>query len=98
MIEFSAKTREKELQLSSDQAFDVLVIGGGIIGAGVANTLNQAGISVILVEMGDFASGTSSGSSKLIHGGLRYLAQGRFRLTRNLLRERNYLMSNCTIA
>jgi glycerol-3-phosphate dehydrogenase len=92
MIEFSAKTREKELQSSSGQAFDVLVIGGGIIGAGVANTLSQAGISVILVEMGDFASGTSSGSSKLIHGGLRYLAQGRFRLTRNLLKERNYLM------
>ena len=44
MFEFSAKTREKELQSSSGQAFDVLVIGGGIIGAGVANTLSQAGI------------------------------------------------------
>lgn len=92
MIEFTAKTREQELKSSSGKEFDVLVIGGGIIGAGVANTLAQAGISVMLVEKGDFASGTSSGSSKLIHGGLRYLAQGRFMLTRNLLKERNYLM------
>ncbi len=94
MKEFSYRTREADIDGLDGRAFDVLIIGGGIIGAGIANTLAEAGISVILVDKGDFAGATSSGSSKMIHGGLRYLAQGRINLTRHLLRERNYLESH----
>src|SRR4051812_25312419 len=61
---------------------DLLVIGGGIVGAGVARDAAMRGLSVALVERNDFASGTSSRSSRLLHGGLRYLAQGRLRLVR----------------
>ena len=62
--------------------FDVLVIGGGIVGAGVARDAAMRGLRTLLVEQGDFASGTSSRSSRLLHGGLRYLAQGRIGLVR----------------
>lgn len=71
--------------------FDVLVIGGGITGAGIALDAAARGLRVALVEKGDFASGTSSRSTKLVHGGLRYLAQYRFRLTREALSERSLL-------
>jgi glycerol-3-phosphate dehydrogenase len=75
-----------------DQApFDVVVIGGGMAGAGVARDLALRGVSVALFEKGDFASGTSSKSSKLIHGGLRYLELGDFKLVRESLRERSTL-------
>ncbi|MEO8115670.1 MAG: FAD-dependent oxidoreductase, partial [Phenylobacterium sp.] len=57
-------------------SFDVLVIGGGVTGAGVARDAAMRGLSVVLLEARDFASGTSSRSSKMIHGGLRYMAQG----------------------
>ncbi|MCX6526421.1 MAG: FAD-dependent oxidoreductase, partial [Actinobacteria bacterium] len=67
------------LRLASD-TFDVLVIGGGITGSGVALDAVTRGLSTALVERDDFASGTSSKSSKLIHGGLRYLQQGDIRL------------------
>jgi len=63
-------------------AFDVLVIGGGIVGAGVARDAASRGLRVLLVERSDFASGTSGRSSRLLHGGLRYLAQMRFGLVR----------------
>ena len=68
--------------------FDLLVIGGGITGAGIARDAALRGLSVALVEAHDFASGTSSRSSKLIHGGLRYLAQGDFAVVREAARER----------
>src|ERR1700752_2845703 len=58
------------------RTFDVAIVGGGITGAGIARDAALRGLSVALVEAGDFASGTSSRSSKMIHGGLRYLAQG----------------------
>jgi glycerol-3-phosphate dehydrogenase len=67
--------------------FDLLVVGGGIIGAGIAEVAARHGFSVALVERGDFASGTSSASSKLIHGGLRYLRLGHFSLLREALAE-----------
>ncbi len=73
------------------QSFDVLIIGGGIVGAGIARDAAMRGWRVALVEQGDFASGTSSKSSKLIHGGLRYLEHGQLRLVADCLRERHVL-------
>ncbi|MCV2369480.1 glycerol-3-phosphate dehydrogenase/oxidase [Roseateles oligotrophus] len=85
--------REVEIKrLQALRQVDVLVIGGGIAGAGVALEAARAGASVALVEARDFASGTSSRSSKLVHGGLRYLAQGRIGLTRESVREREALL------
>lgn len=90
--EFSYRTREKCVESIDNEVRDVAIIGGGITGSGIASLLAQNNISNTLLEMNDFASGTSSGSSKLIHGGLRYLAQGHLILTRHLLKERNYLL------
>jgi glycerol-3-phosphate dehydrogenase len=67
--------------------FDLLVVGGGIVGAGVAELAARHGLAVALVERDDFGSGTSSASSKLVHGGLRYLRSGRFGLVREALGE-----------
>jgi glycerol-3-phosphate dehydrogenase len=72
-------------------SLDAVVIGGGMAGAGVARDLALRGVSVALFEKGDFASGTSSKSSKLIHGGLRYLELGDFQLVRESLREKKTL-------
>src|ERR1700687_6159375 len=74
-------------------ALDLLVIGGGINGAGIARDAAGRGLSVSLVEQGDLASATSSWSSKLIHGGLRYLEQYEFRLVREALQEREVLLN-----
>lgn len=74
------------------ETFDVLVIGGGVTGTGIALDAATRGLSVALVEQRDFASGTSSRSSKLIHGGLRYLEQLNFSLVREALQERGLLM------
>ena len=71
--------------------FDLLVIGGGIVGAGTARDAAMRGLKVALIEQGDFGSGTSSKTSKLIHGGLRYLEQGQVRLVFESLRERQTL-------
>jgi glycerol-3-phosphate dehydrogenase len=72
--------------------FDLAIIGGGINGAGIARDAAGRGLKVLLVEQNDLASGTSSASTKLIHGGLRYLALGAFRLVREALAEREVLM------
>src|SRR5262245_38865382 len=72
--------------------FDLAIIGGGINGTGLARDAAGRGISVLLVEMNDLGSGTSSASSKLIHGGLRYLEHGAFRLVREALNEREVLL------
>lgn len=74
-------------------AFDLIVIGGGITGAGVAREAAASGLKTLLVEQKDFAWGTSSRSSKMVHGGLRYLGSGHFRLTRDAVRERERLMT-----
>jgi glycerol-3-phosphate dehydrogenase len=76
------------------ERFDVLVIGGGITGVGVALDAASRGLSTALVEADDFASGTSSKSSKLVHGGLRYLQNGDIRLVYQALRERKRLRQN----
>ena len=77
-----------------DEPFDVLVVGGGITGVGVALDAAARGLRTALVERDDFASGTSSKSSKMVHGGLRYLQNGDVRLVYEALRERRRLMRN----
>src|SRR5262247_1690341 len=72
--------------------FDLAIIGGGINGAGIARDAAGRGLSVVLVEQNDLASGTSSASTKLIHGGLRYLEHGWFRLVREALAEREVVL------
>jgi glycerol-3-phosphate dehydrogenase len=89
--ELSLRTRTANLARMQREVFDIAVIGGGITGAGVALDAASRGLSVALVEKRDFASGTSSRSSKLIHGGLRYLEQFHFGLVRESLHERRVL-------
>jgi glycerol-3-phosphate dehydrogenase len=86
--------RADMLDRLDSEAFDVLVIGGGITGTGVALDAASRGLRAALVERDDFASGTSSKSSKLVHGGLRYLQQGEIRLVYEALRERERLRKN----
>jgi glycerol-3-phosphate dehydrogenase len=73
------------------QLWDIIVIGGGVTGAGILRQATRLGLRVLLVEKADFASGTSSRSTKLVHGGLRYLAQGQYSVTRESVRERERL-------
>lgn len=86
--------RSAFLRRLGDEPFDVLVIGGGITGAGVALDAVTRGLRTALVERDDFASGTSSKSSKLVHGGLRYLQQREFRLVYEALYERQRALEN----
>ncbi len=90
-LEFSPTTREQNIKAMSEDVFDLVVIGGGITGAGVARDAASRGMSVALVEMQDFAQGTSSRSSKLIHGGIRYLENLEFHLVFEALSERRLL-------
>jgi glycerol-3-phosphate dehydrogenase len=85
--------RARAVQRLRTETFDVLVVGGGSTGTGAALDAATRGLSVGLVEARDFASGTSSRSSKLIHGGLRYLEQMEFHLVREALRERSLLLN-----
>ncbi|HJQ49121.1 MAG TPA: glycerol-3-phosphate dehydrogenase/oxidase [Gaiellaceae bacterium] len=86
-------TRARALEELSSRDFDLLVVGGGIVGAGIAATAARHGLAVALVERGDFGGQTSSASSKLIHGGLRYLRLGDVRLVREAHEERRQLMT-----
>src|SRR5271163_2518945 len=90
----SSSERAEALRRLGSERFDVLVIGGGITGAGVALDAAARGLRTALVEKDDFGSGTSSRSSKLVHGGLRYLRQGNLRLVYEGLSERQALMRN----
>jgi glycerol-3-phosphate dehydrogenase len=85
--------RSADIELLKTQDFDILVIGGGVVGSGIALDAAARGLSVALVEREDFASGTSSRSSKLIHGGLRYLEQFDFKLVREALHEREMMIT-----
>jgi len=91
VLSFSAQTRTANLARMAQDRFDVLVIGGGITGAGIALDAAARGFSVALIEKDDFASGTSGRSSRLVHGGLRYLEHREFGLVRESLRERGLL-------
>lgn len=94
MNSFSSKDRSAILDQMQETHFDVLVIGGGITGAGIALDATSRGLKVGLVEMQDFASGTSGRSTKLIHGGLRYLKQMEFRLVAEVGKEREIIHRN----
>ena len=83
----------RDLRPFTERSHDVLIIGGGINGAGIARDLAMRGLRVALVEKGDFASGASSASTKLIHGGVRYLERFAFRLVFEACRERRILQS-----
>lgn len=93
-MSLDARERQATLGRLESEEWDLLVIGGGITGAGIALDAASRGIKVALVEMQDFAAGTSSRSTKLIHGGLRYLKQMEFRLVREVGRERAILHKN----
>jgi glycerol-3-phosphate dehydrogenase len=84
--------RDAGLRALAETEFDVLVVGGGVVGAGAALDAASRGLSVALVEARDWAAGTSSRSSKLVHGGLRYLEQRDFGLVREALKERGLLL------
>src|SRR3990170_1780371 len=86
-------SRDAALAALADEPFDVLVIGGGITGAGVAFDAATRGYSVALVERADYAAGTSSRSSKLVHGGLRYLQNFDLGLVREALLERQLMVA-----
>ncbi|HEY6146298.1 MAG TPA: FAD-dependent oxidoreductase, partial [Thermoanaerobaculia bacterium] len=86
------RTREERLAELERSRFDVLVVGGGITGAAAARDAASRGLSVALVEKNDWGSGTSWRSTKLVHGGLRYLRQGEIRLVFESLSERARLL------
>jgi len=86
--------RDEQLHALASATFDVVVIGAGMTGAGVALDAASRGLRVALIDGGDVASGTSSKSSKMVHGGLRYLQQREFRLVYENLRERQRLLTN----
>ena len=90
--EFSSRTRAAHLAKMQEDVLDVLVIGGGIVGAGIARDAARRGLRTGLLDRGDFASGTSGKTSRLIHGGLRYLQTYRFGLVRSAARERDRLL------
>src|SRR5579875_2376583 len=94
MLSLSSTVRTDNLSLMEREQFDVLVIGGGITGAGVALDAVARGFKVALVEKNDFASGTSSKSTKLVHGGIRYLPNFDFALVHEALVERGLLLQN----
>ena len=84
------------LAAASDRSvvWDIIVIGGGATGLGIAVDAATRGYRTLLLEKGDFANATSSRSTKLIHGGVRYLQQGNIKLVREALRERGLLLRN----
>jgi glycerol-3-phosphate dehydrogenase len=92
-----SKQREQALApLSQDKLWDMLIIGGGITGAGIAREAVRRGLEVLLIEQKDFAWGTSSRSSKMVHGGLRYIASGDVKTTLNSVRERERMLNEAS--
>ena len=81
-------------KLENSAAFDLCIIGGGATGLGTALDAAARGLKVVLFEQYDFAKGTSSRSTKLVHGGVRYLQQGNIKLVMEALRERGLLLKN----
>ncbi len=91
---WNAKNRKEDIRAAKEKEFDVVIVGGGITGAGIARECALRNISFCLLEKNDFAFGTSSRSSKLFHGGIRYLSTREFGLVRESATERNWLMNH----
>src|SRR3569623_1445860 len=92
MKEFDRKKLFQELD--DETIWDILIIGGGATGLGIATDAASRGLKTLLIEQEDFAKGTSSRSTKLVHGGVRYLAQGNIPLVMEALHERGLLHRN----
>ena len=92
LTSLNAQQRSDDLRDMAEHPVDVLVIGGGITGAGIALDAATRGLSTAIIDAQDWAQGTSSRSSKLVHGGLRYLQQLNFALVAEALKERDLLM------
>ncbi|WP_313462984.1 FAD-dependent oxidoreductase, partial [Pseudomonas nitroreducens] len=92
MPAWNAAWRAQALPELAARDWDLIVVGGGITGAGILREAARRGWRCLLVEQRDFAWGTSSRSSKMVHGGLRYIAKGQFGLTRDSVRERQRLL------
>ena len=92
MSNWNAAWREQALPELAARDWDLIVVGGGISGAGILREAARRGWKCLLLEQRDFAWGTSSRSSKMVHGGLRYIAKGQFGLTRDSVRERQRLL------
>ena len=90
---WNAAWRERALPELAARDWDLIVVGGGISGAGILREAARRGWKCLLIEQRDFAWGTSSRSSKMVHGGLRYIAKGQLGLTRDSVRERQRLLS-----
>ncbi|MCA9942914.1 MAG: FAD-dependent oxidoreductase [Anaerolineales bacterium] len=88
------KNWREQIWQNLDQSWDIVVVGGGITGAGILREATRLGLKTLLVEQRDFAFGTSSRSSKLVHGGLRYLKQGKIGLTQASVQERQRLQES----
>lgn len=93
MAVLDMRGRDRLFAALGERVFDLLIVGGGITGAGIARDASMRGLCVALVEAADFASGTSSRSSKMIHGGLRYLAQGDLALVHEAASERKIVQA-----
>src|ERR1019366_8481536 len=91
IVMWQANWRE-QLPAVFEREWDIVIVGGGITGAGILLEAARRGLRVLLVEQRDFAWGTSSRSSKLVHGGLRYLKEGKLLLTRDSVQERQNLL------
>ncbi len=90
--DFSSRGRAANLVRMGSEPFDLVVVGGGIVGAGIARDAAMRGLRTVLVDRGDFASGTSGKTSRLVHGGLRYLKNFKIGLVRQAVRERDRLL------
>lgn len=93
-MKFSSKTRTEAIERLASEHLDLLIIGGGITGAGLALQAGAKDLNAGLIEMQDFAAGTSSRSTKLVHGGLRYLKQFEVELVAEILKERKVISNN----
>jgi len=91
---WNTKNRDRDIEKAENNIFDLVIIGGGITGAGVAREAALRGLTFCMLDKNDFAFGTSSRSSKLVHGGLRYLANAKFKLVRESTTERNWLRNH----
>ncbi len=93
-INWSALNRNKDIKRLEEEEFELVIIGGGVTGAGIAREAALRGIKTALIDKNDFGFGTSSRSSKMAHGGFRYLAQNEFKLVREATTERNWLRNH----